>query len=78
MEEEPLNLLESPYLAIHEISANTFQLCTKRLNYEVFTTLLYKINWLLEEAYIQEVIPNPIEEQRLAQVAKANELAGIT
>ncbi len=78
IEEEPLNLLESLYLVIYEISANAFQLYTKRQDYEVFTTSLYEIDRLLEEAYAQEAIPDPIEEQRLAQVNKAYELAGIT
>ncbi len=77
IEEEPLNSLQSPYLAIHEISANAFQLCTKRQDYEVFTTSLYEIDRLLEEAHAREAIPDPIEEQRLAQIAKACELAGI-
>ena len=78
VEDEPLNYLESPYLAIHEISAAAFQFSTKRQDHEVFTTSLYEIDRLLEDAYARETTPDPLEEQRLAQVAKASELAGIT
>ncbi len=78
VEDEPLNFLESPYLAIHEISAAAFQLCTRRQDHEVFTTSLYEIDRLLEDAYAYEAIPDPMEEQRQAQIAKASELAGIT
>jgi transposase InsO family protein len=77
VEDEPLNSLENPYLAIHEISAAALQLCTKRQNHEVFTTSLYEIDRLLEEANAKEAIPDPMEEQRLAQFTKACELAGI-
>jgi hypothetical protein len=43
----------------------------------VFTTFLYKINRLLEEANAKKAIPDPMKEQRLAQFTKACELAGI-
>jgi hypothetical protein len=77
VKDEPLNFLKSPYLAIHEISAAAFQLCTKRQNHEVFTTSLYKIDRLLEEANAKKAIPDLMEEQRLAQFTKACELASI-
>ncbi len=73
-----MNSLDNLYLAIHEISATVFQLSTRRQDHEVFTTSLYKINRLLEDAYAHKAIPDPMEEQRLAQMAKARELAGIT
>jgi hypothetical protein len=78
IKDEPLNSLESPYLAIHEINAAAFQLCTKRQDYKVFTISLYEIDRLLEEIYIREAILDPIKEQRLAQYTKAYKLAGIT
>ena len=44
----------------------------------MFTTSLYEINWLLEDTYAYKAIPDPIEEQQQAQIAKASELASIT
>ncbi len=44
----------------------------------MFTTSLYEIDRLLEDAYAYEAIPDPMEEQQQAQIAKAGELAGIT
>ncbi len=44
----------------------------------MFTTSLYEINWLLEDVYAYEAIPDPIEEQQQAQTAKAGKLASIT
>ena len=44
----------------------------------MFTTSLYKINQLLEDTYAYKAIPNPIEEQWQAQIAKASKLASIT
>jgi len=44
----------------------------------VFTTSLYEIDRLLEDVYAHEATPDPMEEQQQAQIAKANELAGIT
>ncbi len=43
----------------------------------MFTTSLYEIDRLLEDVYAYEAIPDPMEEQRLAQIAKVSELAGI-
>jgi hypothetical protein len=77
IKEEPLNSLESLYLVIHQISAAVFQLCTKRQDHEVFTTSLYEIDRLLEEAHAREAVPDLMEEQRLALASKASELAGI-
>jgi hypothetical protein len=62
IKDEPPNSLESLYLVIHEISVATFQLCTKRQNYEVFTTSLYEINRLLDDVYAYKAVPDPIEE----------------
>ncbi len=78
VEDEPLNLLENLYLAIYEISVTAFQLCTRRQDYEVFITSLYKIDRLLEDVYVHKATPDPIEEQQQAQIAKANKLASIT
>ena len=44
----------------------------------MFTTSLYEIDRLLDDANPQETSPNPLEEQRLAQFSKAEELASIT
>ena len=44
----------------------------------MFTTSLYKINWLLEDTYAYKAIPDPIEEQQQAQITKASKLASIT
>jgi hypothetical protein len=66
VKDKPLNFSKSLYLAIYEISAAAFQLCTKRQNYKVFTTSLYKIDRLLKEANAKTAIPDPIKEQRLA------------
>jgi hypothetical protein len=78
VEDGPLHSFESPYLAICEISAAAFQLSTRRQDHEVFTTSLYEIDRLLEDADPWKTSPDPLEEQRLAQVSKAKELAGIT
>ena len=43
----------------------------------MFTTFLYEIDRLLEDTYAREAILDPIEEHRLAQIAKASKLAGI-
>jgi hypothetical protein len=72
IEEEPLNHFERPSLTVYEISAAAFQLCTRRPNYEVFTTPLYEID------RHRETTPDPIGGQKLAQISKARELAGIT
>jgi hypothetical protein len=69
-EEGPLYSLESPYLAICEISAAAFQLSTRRRDHEVFTTSLYEIDRLLEDADPLRASPDPLEEQRLAQVSR--------
>lgn len=78
VEEDTTNSLDSQYFSIYGISGNAFQLFTKRRGCEVFTTSLYEIDRLLDEAYTPEARPDPLEEQRLAQITKANELAGIT
>ena len=44
----------------------------------MFTTSLYEIDRLLDDANSQETSPNPLEEQKLVQISKAEELAGIT
>jgi hypothetical protein len=66
VENKPLNFSKSLYLAIYEISAAVFQLCTKRQNHKVFMTSLYKIDRLLKEANAKTAIPDPMKEQRLA------------
>jgi hypothetical protein len=66
VKDKPLNFLKSLYLVIYKISAAVFQLCTKRQNHKVFTTSLYKIDWLLKEANAKKAIPDPVKEQRLA------------
>jgi hypothetical protein len=78
VEDGPPHSLESPHLTICEISAAAFQLSTRRRDHEVFTTSLYEIDRLLEDAEPLKTSPDPLEEQRLAQVSKAKELAGIT
>ena len=44
----------------------------------MFTTSLYEIDRLLDDANSQETSPDPLGEQRLVQFSKAEELAGIT
>lgn len=75
--EDTTSPIDGQYISIHEISGNAFQLFTRRQGYEVFTTSLYEIDRLLDEARTLEAIPDPLEEQRLVQITKANELAGI-
>ncbi len=62
MEDEPLNFLESLYLVIYEISTVVFQLYIRRQDHKVFTTSLYEIDRLLEDAYAYKAIPDLIEE----------------
>jgi hypothetical protein len=77
VEEGSLNHSESLYLAIHEISATAFQLCTRRSNHEVFTTSLYEIDRILEDIHAQEANPDPADGHGVSEVSKVNELAGI-
>jgi transposase InsO family protein len=77
IEDGPLYSLEGMRPAICEISATAFQLSTRRKDYEVFTTSLYEIDRLLEDTDPPNASPNPLEEQRLVRVSRANELAGI-
>jgi hypothetical protein len=66
VKDKPLNFLKSLYLTIYKISTAVFQLCTKKQNYKVFITSLYKIDWLLKKANTKKAISDLIKKQRLA------------
>ena len=78
MRTDHLHSLPSTPLLICEISAAAFQLSTRRRDYEVFTTSLYEIDRLLDDANPLRASPDPLGRAEASPSLKAKELAGIT